>query len=270
VPTSGFVSSDVVYRAVIGSDDHNVLIRFIASPRDSEQPHNDDNVVTSLQFALQVPPHDITRGTHLRINLALLPGLSTAGASAWARSEIDENTITVSVGGLSIDSNHYLYAVMASNNASDSRVLVEQEANDVSDVDTMGESFASLEARVSSSDLEALSCGLKKGENALYMEIRNGLLSAWLNDVLLFSDEVMYTTTAGRFGLSSHEDALVDFISGKGNNNISQIKVWSVDVPEPPDDESGHGTYSGETGFRYTDKYHESDGAGGFTYDPDA
>ncbi|MEM8668721.1 MAG: hypothetical protein AAGG48_14470 [Planctomycetota bacterium] len=45
---------------------------------------------------------------------------------------------------------------------------------------------------------------------------------------------------------------------------ISQFKAWSASIPEPPDGESGHGTYDGST-FNYTDKYHAGGG-----YDPNA
>jgi hypothetical protein len=47
---------------------------------------------------------------------------------------------------------------------------------------------------------------------------------------------------------------------------LEKIKVWSADIPEPPDDESGHGTYDADSGeFTYTDKYHA-----GETYNPNA
>ncbi len=45
----------------------------------------------------------------------------------------------------------------------------------------------------------------------------------------------------------------------------SRIKVWSNEVSEPPDSESGHGTWSVDGGFNYTDKYHVDGG-----YNPNA
>jgi hypothetical protein len=47
-------------------------------------------------------------------------------------------------------------------------------------------------------------------------------------------------------------------------SNILKFKAWISSIPEPPDDESGHGTYAdGE--YTYTDKYHA-----GETYNPNA
>jgi hypothetical protein len=60
-----------------------------------------------------------------------------------------------------------------------------------------------------------------------------------------------------RVGLLSHAGYMDRF-------RIESFKAWVDGIPEPPDDESGHGTYAdGE--YTYTDKYH----AGG-TYNPNA
>jgi hypothetical protein len=47
-------------------------------------------------------------------------------------------------------------------------------------------------------------------------------------------------------------------------NNVLKFKAWVSSIPEPPDDESGHGTYADGV-FTYTDKYHAGGG-----YNPNA
>ena len=68
------------------------------------------------------------------------------------------------------------------------------------------------------------------------------------------------------FGLRGVYSNLTKFIDNDGDMHLSRIKVWTADIPEPSDAESGHGTYDEtQSKFVYSDKYH-SEGE----YNPDA
>lgn len=104
-----------------------------------------------------------------------------------------------------------------------------------------------------------------KSENELYMEVRAGIATCWLNGNVLFSGIEMPTISAGLIGLMSEYRHLTELQTNNADYGIRQIKAWIDGIPEPSNSHSGHGDWDSDEGFVYTDKYHADD-----VYRPDA
>jgi hypothetical protein len=105
--------------------------------------------------------------------------------------------------------------------------------------------------------------------NKLRLNVSGNSVSAYLNGAYLGMSQLSAPVAGKHVGIISRLiQSNLAFYSGL---KIKRFKAWRSDIPEPSDNQSGHGTYDADGGgFNYTDGYHVPDGNGGIVYDPTA
>jgi hypothetical protein len=308
VVKSKYGIDSVFYKAIPSSANYNMRL-VVGSVIKDGSGIGEETLNTIAGIALNIPREYTIRGTEIEISASSVEALSaramssSASASASCSAFYLPNSTPVSadaglhsasssVGAVSLPS-YDLVAICAESRdgtISQTPVSFSTESESESDPDGSSDSVRNyvpdticyVEANASASTNASRSwkivkeadrwsdLDLQESGNDIYIEVREGVVNIWLNDHLILANFLAYTVTEGFAGLGCRYKELSEYLNETGDNHISAFKVWSNDIPEPPDDESGHGTYSGEKGFRYTDKYHKSDGEGGYTYDPNA
>lgn len=107
-------------------------------------------------------------------------------------------------------------------------------------------------------DLDTAGTGLNNayyGENTLLLRVVGGYITVYLNG------NVLYETATALIGLEHFSMGAIGEVYSKilaeefsANIGIKSIKIWHDNIPEPPDEESGYGTYTDR--FTYADPQH--------------
>ncbi len=104
----------------------------------------------------------------------------------------------------------------------------------------------------------------------LTFHVKAGEVDIYLDNVQIKQTSIDKMTPGGFLGFTAMDNMLQKFQNGV-LIGVTQIKVWTDNIPEPPGSQSGHGYYDNENSkFLYTDGYHVPDGNGGIVYDPTA
>lgn len=279
---------DVLYKAVLSNADHN--IKIVANSSVNSYIMSGQNYASSLnfEFCTHIPSDFQDRGSRVFLIAGKREALTCPGESAGAVGYFSGScphggsySHTASWGSQSMASKQLFHARITANDDSDTKTILDYSSSEFVEDDydrtTYGycnsgthPCYSRLEVERTKLDYEndggIGDVGFSEGENTFYFEIRSGMISGWCNGNQIFKNESLYTISAGMFGLRGDYNFLTLFQTGEFNNYISRVKVWTDDVPEPPDGESGHGTYDdGQSAFNYADKYH-ADG----DYNPDA
>jgi hypothetical protein len=281
-PSGYYGVVDVLYNGTFSNADHNIKIICNASSRGEYAGLENTGKGCYFEIATHIAPYFRDRGSRISITNIYHDGVATPGDSATVQGNYTCEhggyaDVYESMPASSFAAEQFALIRIAPNDGSTYRVIQDwgdwPQVNTSSPDDQIEKCSAGVHTTAVNLNVQYQSdhnqnggpITMQSGHNIYYIEIRSGKASMWVNGSSLFLNEDLYTVTEGMFGFRGLKSALNRYLDGYENNYINQVKVWTADLPEPPDGESGHGTWTSEGGFVYTDKYH----AGG-TYNPNA
>jgi hypothetical protein len=278
---------DVLYNGTFSDADHNIKIIGNISNDNTVPDFINEGLSNNFGIVTHVPPYFQSGGSQIHVHTGVQPNeISSPGDTAIVQGNYTcghggSSSTEATVPGQSFPASQFLHVRVRANDGAAAKDVItfgnltsngyfvdgdpREPCNGVWPDQHTNASFVRAYYDEYRYDNPLAVSPMSSGYNTFYFEIRSGKVSMWINGTLMFSGEDLYTVSAGMFGLRGYSSALNRFLDGDEDNHINQVKVWTADLPEPPDGESGHGTWTSEGGFVYTDKYH----AGG-TYNPNA